>query len=53
MADLLVDQVEFADIILISKTDLVTEADINKLKAILKTLNTHAQMILIQMEKLR
>ena len=39
------DQVEFADIILISKTDLVTEADINKLKAILKTLNTHAQMI--------
>ena len=45
VADLLVDQVEFVDIILISKTDLVTEADINKLKAILKTLNTHAQMI--------
>ena len=45
VADLLVDQVEFADVILISKTDLVQESDIDKLITILKTLNTHATII--------
>jgi len=45
VADLLVDQAEFADVILISKTDLVEVADVEKLKAILRTLNTHAQLI--------
>ena len=48
VADLLVDQVEFADVILVSKTDLVTEADTQRLTAILKTLNTHAQIIPIR-----
>ncbi|PHR81281.1 MAG: 4-hydroxytetrahydrobiopterin dehydratase [Colwellia sp.] len=45
VSDLLVDQVEFADVILISKTDLAEDADIERLKAILKTLNTHARII--------
>ncbi|MFL2988685.1 MAG: zinc metallochaperone GTPase ZigA [Candidatus Neomarinimicrobiota bacterium] len=45
VADLLVDQVEFADIILISKTDLVKKSDIEKLKVIIKTLNTDADII--------
>ncbi len=45
VADLLVDQVEFADVILISKTDLASEADIKRLVAILKTLNTSARII--------
>lgn len=45
VSDLLVDQAEFADIILISKTDLVEKSDIERLTAILKTLNTHAQII--------
>ena len=45
VADLLVDQVEFADIILISKTDLVGKADLKKLTAVLKTLNTDANII--------
>ena len=45
VADLLVDQVEFADIILISKTDLVKQGDIDKLKAVIRNLNTHAQII--------
>ncbi|AYM87120.1 zinc metallochaperone GTPase ZigA [Pseudoalteromonas agarivorans] len=45
VADLLVDQVEFADVILISKTDLVTNEQLNKLITILNTLNTQAKMI--------
>ena len=45
VADLLVDQVEFADVILISKTDLVSSADIERLRAILKTLNTDAKIV--------
>ncbi|MDG1772446.1 MAG: zinc metallochaperone GTPase ZigA [Oceanicoccus sp.] len=45
VADLLVDQVEFADVLLISKTDLVEQSDIDRLVAILKTLNTHARII--------
>ena len=45
VADLLVDQVEFADVILVSKTDLAKAADIERLTAILKALNTHAQVI--------
>ena len=45
VADLLVDQVEFADVILLSKVDLAEEADVERLTAILKTLNTHAKII--------
>ncbi len=45
VSDLLVDQVEFADVILISKTDLVEAADVERLTAILKTLNTHARIM--------
>jgi G3E family GTPase len=45
VADLLVDQVEFADVLLVSKTDLAISADIDRLTAILKTLNTHAKIV--------
>ncbi|MGB2740009.1 MAG: zinc metallochaperone GTPase ZigA [Cognaticolwellia sp.] len=45
VADLLIDQVEFADVLLISKTDLAQPADIERLSAILKVLNTHAKVI--------
>ena len=45
VADLLVDQIEFADVILISKTDLVANSEIERLKAIIKTLNTYAKII--------
>ena len=48
VADLLVDQVEFADVILISKTDLVSTDELKRLKAILKTLNTSANLIAIE-----
>jgi len=45
VADLLVDQVEFADVILISKTDLADITEVERLTAILKTLNTRARII--------
>lgn len=45
VADLLVDQVEFADVILISKTDLITNDELNRLTTILNTLNTQANVI--------
>lgn len=48
VADLLVEQVEFADILLISKTDLVSEQELACLKSILQTLNTEAIQIPIE-----
>ena len=45
VSDLLVDQVEFADVILVSKTDIASKKDVERLEAILKTLNTDAQII--------
>ena len=51
VADLLVDQIEFADVLLVSKTDLVEPKDIEKLEAILKSLNTHAQILPISQGK--
>ena len=45
VADLLVDQVEFSDVILISKIDLVDQSDLHKLKGILRSLNTSAKII--------
>lgn len=48
VADLLVDQVEFADVILISKADLVDEATVKRLIAVLQTLNTEADIVPIR-----
>lgn len=45
VADLLIDQVEFADVILLSKTDLVPRETVAKLIGILKTLNTGAKIV--------
>lgn len=45
VTDLLVDQVEFADVILISKTDLAPQEELDRLVAIPKTLNTYAKVI--------
>ena len=45
VVQLLVDQVEFANVIVISKTDLVTASDLAYLRAILATLNPQARII--------
>ena len=51
VADLLVDQVEFANIILVSKTDLIEQQQLEELKAILSSLNTDAQILPISQGK--
>lgn len=48
VVDLLVDQIEFADVILVSKTDLVEEETLGKVVGVLKTLNTEARVIPIE-----
>ncbi len=48
VADLLIEQVEFADILLISKIDLISPKALARLKSILRTLNTEATQIAIQ-----
>ncbi|MFL2504707.1 MAG: 4-hydroxytetrahydrobiopterin dehydratase [Gammaproteobacteria bacterium TMED180] len=48
VTDLLVEQVEFADVILISKTDIAKTSEIDRLTAILKTLNTRAKILPIE-----
>lgn len=45
VVDLLVDQIEFADVILVSKTDLVDETMLGKVVGVLRTLNTEARVI--------
>lgn len=44
ITDLLIEQVEFADVILISKIDLISQAEREELMAILRGLNTHAEI---------
>ena len=48
VTDLLIEQVEFADVILISKTDIAKTSEIDRLTAILKTLNTRAKILPIK-----
>ncbi len=45
VVDLLVEQVEFANVIVISKVDLVTPAEVDHLEVILRQLNRDAQII--------
>jgi len=45
ITDLLIEQVEFADVLLISKIDLIASAEREELTAILRRLNTHAEIL--------
>ena len=42
VSDLLIDQVEFADVIIVNKTDLVSPAETVRLREVLEQLNPHA-----------
>lgn len=48
IADLLIEQVEFCDVLVISKTDLVNAAQLAQLQAILKSLNPRAKQLLAE-----
>jgi G3E family GTPase len=45
VTDLLIDQVEFCDVIILNKIDLLNPKEIEKLKAILKKLNPRAVLV--------
>ena len=45
VVDLLIDQIEFANILLLNKTDLVDEEDVKELKAVIHKLNPLAKVI--------
>ena len=45
ITDLLIEQVEFADVILISKVDLISTRECEELTYILRRLNAHAQIL--------
>ncbi|WP_114375141.1 zinc metallochaperone GTPase ZigA [Elioraea thermophila] len=45
LVDLLVEQVEFADVIVVNKIDLVTEAERERLVAILRSFNPEARIL--------
>jgi G3E family GTPase len=45
ITDLLIEQIEFANVIVINKADMVSESEINQLKAICHALNSKAQVV--------
>lgn len=48
VTDLLIEQVEFCDVLLISKTDLIDEARLGQLTAVLRSLNPEAKILPIK-----
>lgn len=52
ITDLLIEQVEFADVILISKIDLISSVEFNELSAILHSLNPHAEVLPMSMGRI-
>ncbi|GAB4515024.1 MAG: zinc metallochaperone GTPase ZigA [Anaerolineae bacterium] len=48
IVDLLVDQIEFADVLVLNKTDLVSAYDLGRVDALLKRMNPRAKLIQAQ-----
>ncbi|TXC91111.1 GTP-binding protein [Metabacillus litoralis] len=53
VVDLLIDQIEFANIILLNKADLVKGEDMNELKAVMRKLNPEAKVIESEFSKVQ
>ncbi len=53
IVNLLTDQIEFANVILINKIDLVTKEQLEELKAIINSLNPEAKIIYTQQSKVK
>lgn len=51
VVDLLVEQIEFCDVIVLNKTDLLTVQEIGQLESILKTFNPRAKIVHSQFSK--
>ncbi len=51
VVDLLVDQIEFADVIILNKTDLVESEGLDRVTAIIKGLNPQAELVLSKFGK--
>lgn len=45
IADLLIDQIEFANVIVLNKTDLISESKLQELKAVIQKFNPEAKII--------
>lgn len=51
VVDLLVEQIEFCDVLVLNKTDLLSKDEIGRLESILKTFNTRAKIVHSQFSK--
>lgn len=51
VVDLLIEQVEFADVIILNKVDLVSPADMQQLTGIIKMFNTRARIVVAEFGK--
>jgi G3E family GTPase len=45
VSDLQVDQIEFANVVIVNKCDLVNKAEVDKIKQLIKTLNPSAKLL--------
>ncbi len=51
VVDLLIDQIEFCDVLVLNKVDLISEAQKDKLMAVLRSLNPRARIVVSQFGK--